>query len=207
MSTPTIGSSQSVPGANLAALLAPYRQNVVWTKNTTSGPMVFTADATRSDGHVVWQGANDPNGQDIQVVPVELLQNVQFQRSLQLGLLTVVDDPATQNAALAAQQQAWGAQEDRRQHPNPEAIYGEDGKPQTLTVEKADENDMLVLDCLEKARNCDQRVSVRRADLGKKAPLCRNHFGLAGSYVGMEDHQAPLVNGKAQIKWVRPQLG
>jgi hypothetical protein len=64
-----------------------------------------------------------------------------------------------------------------------------------------------VLDCLQKSQGCDQRVSVRRNEAGVKPPLCSQHFGLAGLYVSIEDHESPLIGGKAQFKWIRPQIG
>lgn len=194
--------------ADLNSFLAPFGEDVVYIQNNLSGPTVFTADATRSDGHIVWQGKGDVNGEDIQVVPKVLLNNVQLQASLRKSIFAIVQDPMAREAALTAQQQAWDVQEQRRLHPNPEAIFGEDGQPKPeFVMEKADQNDMLVLDCLRKPEGCEQRVSLRRTEVATRPPLCGQHFGLANMYVGIEDLQSPLVNGKAPVKWVRAQIG
>jgi hypothetical protein len=206
MTTPTV--AEPVAGSNtLTALLEPFQNAVVYVKNTQLGPTVFTSDASRSDGHIVWQGVGDPDGQDVQVVPRELLQNVQFQGSLRRGIFEIVEDPAIVEERMAAQQQAWHAQEDRRQHVDPDAIFTEGDKQASVVIERANLNDLVVLDCLQKPQGCDQRVSASLRDIGAKPPLCKAHQGLANKYIATEDQTAPLVDGKAPIKWVRPQVG
>jgi hypothetical protein len=206
MTTPVTVEQPAIP--TLVDTLAPFRNDVLFVKNTEPGPAVFTTDATRSDGHVVWQGAGDPNGQDIQVVPKSLLSNVQFQRGLQLGIFELVQDPALGEAALAAQQAAWINEQGRRQNVNPDAIFSDPASDQVgdVVVDKpAGANDLQVSKCVFGA--CPTEVALKGAEIGAKPPLCKDHARFAGQFIAQEDHNAPLVQGKAPVIWVHPTMG
>lgn len=206
MTTPATTEQPAIP--TLADTLAPFRNDVLFVKNNEPGPAVFTTDAARSDGHVIWQGAGDPNGQDVQVVPKTLLSNVQFQRGLQLGIFELVQDPALGEAALAAQQAAWVNEQGRRQNINPDAIFSDPASDQVgdVVIDKpAGANDLQVFTCL--IPSCTTEVPLRGAEVGVKPPLCGPHEKFAGQFLAQEDHNAKLVQGKAPTIWVHPTMG
>lgn len=206
MTTPATAEQAAIP--SLTDTLAPFRNEVLFVKNNEPGPTVFTTDATRSDGHVVWQGAGDPNGQDVQVVPKSLLSNVQFQRGLQLGIFELVQDPALGEAALAAQQAAWVSEQGRRQNIDPGAIFSDEASDQMgdVVIDKpAGAGDMQVFTCA--FSTCGTDVTLKGTEVGVKAPLCRDHERFAGQFIAQEDHNAKLVNGKAPVIWVHPTMG
>lgn len=204
MSTPLVA-----PPPTTEELLAQYGTEVVWLRNSQPGPTVFTADAKSPDGYITWQGAGHPGGEDIMPVPKTMLSSVQLQNTIRRGILTVVDNPAVQQAAIDAQQQAWNAQEARRQNTNPDAVIGLDGTLQEVTMDRAGAEDMIVEACLGgmPANPCGDLVSLRPKEVGVKPPLCAAHGSLAGQFISQEDHTRPLVNGKAPMKWVRPHFG
>lgn len=198
-----------IAAPSVAETLASYQQDVIYVRNTQPGPTVFTTDATRSDGHVTWQGANDPNGGDVQVVPRTLLGSVQFQHSLQLGIFQIVQDSATGQQALEQHQAAWEAAQERRNNADPEAVFQDPtmaGEHQAVVIDKASgTNDMQVSDCL--GPNCDQRIPQTAKQVGTEPPLCKGHGALKGLFLAVEDHESPLINGKAPVKWVKTTVG
>lgn len=206
MTMPAAVDQPAIP--SLADTLAPFRNDVLFVRNTQPGPAVFTTDATRSDGHVIWQGAGDKSGQDIQVVPKALLSNVQFQRGLQLGIFELVQDPVVGEAALAAQQAAWEQEQGGRQHIDPNAIFSDPASDQVgdVVIDKpAGAGDMQVFSCA--FATCGTDVTLKGTEVGLKPPLCAGHGKFAGQFIAQEDHNAKLVNGKAPVIWVHPTMG
>lgn len=192
----------------LNELLAEHDGESLFIKNTQPGPTVFTTDASRNDGHLTWQGEGDPNGLDVQVVPRDLLKNLQFRNMLQIGIFQIVQDPAIARAALEAQQQAWVDAEQKRRTADPESIFNDPtlDTAQKLVVEgAANANDVHVENCV--ATPCTTSVILKPNEVGEKPPLCGPHAGLAPQFVAMEDASKPLVNGRAQVRWVRPSMG
>lgn len=61
----------------------------VLVRNTESGPAVFSDPAKNIA--VEWQGSGDKNGEDVQHVPDEVLDNVNFLKALQRGIFEVVE--------------------------------------------------------------------------------------------------------------------
>lgn len=59
----------------------------VLVRNTEGGPSVFSD--TSKNIAIEWQGAGDPNGEDVQNVPDEVVDNVNFLKALQRGIFVV----------------------------------------------------------------------------------------------------------------------
>lgn len=121
----------------------------VLVRNNEKGPSVFS-DPTR-DIAIEWQGSGDPNGEDVQHVPNELVENVSFLRALQRGIFTVVEaDPDIQDRLdkqvkayqqrRAASEQAGEASLDRQSERTvAQAVVTEtgkviNGKPEEVTI-------------------------------------------------------------------------
>lgn len=56
-------------------------------RNTGAGPTVFSDIANHIS--IEWQGADDPNGNDVQYAPEALVENVNFIKAVQRGILVV----------------------------------------------------------------------------------------------------------------------
>jgi hypothetical protein len=59
--------------------------------NNQPGPTVFRDD--NSNTEITWEGAGDPQGQDIQPIPVFFLENTNFLRILNKGIFRLVSAP------------------------------------------------------------------------------------------------------------------
>jgi hypothetical protein len=195
------------PPPSAEELLAQYGNDVVWLQNTQPGPTVFSADTKTSDGYITWQGMGNANGEDVMPVPKTLLSSVQLQANIRRGIFQIVDDPTVQQVKLEAQQAAWNAQVERRNNVDVDSVFSETGERITPVIEAAADNDMHVLDCLMKPQGCGGRVSLRKNELLVKPPLCPHHIGFAAQFIAQEDFSAPLVGGKAPMKWVRRTFG
>jgi hypothetical protein len=116
----------------------------VFVRNTQSGPTVYDDDGLR----LVWQGAGDPNHEDIQPIPAEALDSYNFQRALYLGVLKIEDADEKTRRAATAHRKSWekqmgvraqgleGLQADAEPGSCPrEPITGPGHLPQTVEIE------------------------------------------------------------------------
>jgi hypothetical protein len=147
----------------------------VMVRNTEGGPTVLSDLRTKE--YVEWQGANDPNGGDVQAVPEEFLNNVNFMRAVQRGILVIEnpeDNPEIAEA-IAKQNAAWSARRERAQQTAQESI-----------VEEAN-NDIVTTQCVGPGSRpdgkCPNTVSVKEKVKADKPPLCAQHESLAPQYV------------------------
>jgi hypothetical protein len=211
MSTPVTEAPPALPAATGTSLLDEFASESIFVRNNQPGPTVFTFDSKAAgiSGAVTWQGQGDPNGADVQVVSRDLLRNPDFRGNIQLGIFSIVEDPAKARAALAAQQQAWAAEQAKRDNPNPEAIFHDktngDARPQVVVEGQANASDLHVENCL--GPNCTTSVTLRPAEVGAKAPLCSGHEHLRSKFIPVEDFSKPLVHGKAPVNWIVPGVG
>jgi hypothetical protein len=77
----------------------------VLVRNTEKGPTVFSDPAKNIA--IEWQGAGDPNGEDVQHVPDEVTDNVNFLKSLQRGIFVVEEASPEMQARLDKQVAAY----------------------------------------------------------------------------------------------------
>lgn len=160
-------------------------------RNLQSGPTVFT-DRT-SDTAIEWQGKGDPSGGDIQQVPETVINNVNFMRALNNGILAIEEaEPAIQNA-LTKQAEAWQGRQDGHIQSSIDSI---DQKAQ---------NDLISVGCVgPTARGtgeCGLPVPIKEKNLNDRPPLCPMHENLASQFV-IEDTET-VVEGKVVRKWAR----
>jgi hypothetical protein len=177
-------------------------QAPVLLKNETSGPLVFQ-DGTEGDS-VVWQGAGNAMGEDIQPVPLKFLENNNFLRILNKGVLSLYeadDEIAAQLAniikspALQHQAEVWNRQRTTA------------AETATQGIDRKANRDFVTNGCIgPDARGtgqCGAEVSVREAQLGEKPPLCPAHSSLSTQFVQTEVQDE---TGTGKTIWTRPTL-
>jgi len=156
-------------------------------RNTKPGPTVFTDSVTKTE--VTWNGANDPMGQDVQVVPPAFLENSDFLRALTRGIFVIesAPDDVRQQLALHLEQPGLKRQAEQWQNQQTQAQSSS-----LLTVDHQAKNDIVAVACIGPdtrggAGQCGAEIPVRENKLGEKAPLCPQHEQLAAQYVPVED--------------------
>lgn len=167
---------------------------ITLVRNTQPGPTVFTDDKV---GHVEWQGADDPNSLDIQPVPDEMLDNVQFQQAVVRGILVIEQDTEKSLEIFASHKAEWEVRRDRQANAANEQ------------VERPQDNDTLILDCLgpkgKSGEICGEPVAVKSAKQFDEPALCPKHYSLKSQFVPQETGKH--VNGQAEIVWTRTVVG
>lgn len=142
----------------------------VMCQNQMPGPTVIAADAKRNY-EVVFQGKNDPDGNDVQPIPEALLRTIQFQRAISRGVLLVIegaDHPVVQQA-LARQTDAFARRMQSQQTADREVL------------DAPAQNEITVVNCIGPGSRsgavCGDQVPLRAGDTGKP-PLCDRHVNL-----------------------------
>lgn len=168
----------------------------VLVRNTQSGVTVLASDP-KGTHFVEWQGANDPSGGDVQIVPQEVVDSVPFARAIQRGILVIEnpeDNPEIVNA-LTKQNQAWRSR-------NEQAL-----SDITSTIEQTTNNDVVSVPCVgpntKGTGTCGVDVPVRDQDRNAKPPLCPQHEALASQYVSTETDE----QGRKVTHWNRVVIG
>lgn len=166
----------------------------VLVRNTEGGPTVLSDLQTKE--FVEWQGAGDPNGADIQAVPESFLNNVNFLRCVQRGIL-VVENPEDNpeiTAAIEKQNAAWAARREQAK------------KTATASIDQQANNDLIAVQCVGpggRGGQCDNTVSVKEKVKADKPPLCATHEGLAPQYVRNDR----VTDDATTVEWVRVSMG
>lgn len=165
----------------------------VMCRNMQAGPTVIAADGKRSF-EVIFAGAGDPDGEDVQPIPEELLRTPQFAKAIRQGVFTVEeggDNPYVQNA-LARQGDAFR----RRSAAERDAI-------QALMVAPA-EDDMVGVACIGPGNRpgaaCGELVPIRAREAGSRPPLCDRHGHLADNCTKRGRHPWQLeLDGQVNV--------
>ena len=160
-------------------------------RNLEAGKSVFS-DPIRNIS-LEWSGAGDVDGGDIQQVPDELAENVNFIRAMQKGIFEVEEAPEAIKTALEKQSASWRKQK------------AESAKVSAEAIDPEANNDLVPVPCVgpgpRAGINCGEAVLLREKTKDDKPPLCDRHKSLAGEYVMTEGDK--IVNGKAEVKWSR----
>jgi hypothetical protein len=166
----------------------------IMVRNTQPGPTVFTAPGNGT--HVEWQGADDPQGLDVQACPAEFLHLVAFRNAMERGIFERVEDEGLIEEKLTQHRQDWDQMQERRRNAGTDAIE--------LEVN----NDLLVLNCIapiaKGGKLCDESLPMKAAEAREKPPLCKDHQRLAGKFMAEETGQ--LVDGKPEVRWMLPRM-
>lgn len=147
-------------------------QSTIMVQNMMEGLTVIAADAKRNY-EIIFQGRDDPNGEDIQEIPEGLLNTPQFLRALRQGIFEVkegADHPAVVKA-LARQSDAFK----RRMQADTLAARE--------VLDAPSDNDLLVVVCIgpgsREENSCGEQVPIRSKDMAANPPLCSRHAHLA----------------------------
>lgn len=155
-----------------ADVAVPGLEATVMCRNMMAGPTVIASDPKQTH-EVIFGPRDDPQGEDVQPIPLELVKSPAFARALRQGILAVVsgeNNPVVQ-AALSRQtdsfQKRMAADELRARE----------------SLDAPSDNDMLVVVCIgpgtREGATCEEQVPVRARDKDSRPPLCDRHQHLA----------------------------
>lgn len=150
----------------------PLTVSSVMVQNQMPGPTVIAADVKRSY-EMIFAGKGDPQGEDVQEVPEELLRTKAFRDALRKGVLAVIEgeDHPVVVAALARQSSAF---KDR--------MAAEQVNAREVMNSVA-ENDIVVVNCIGPGPRagavCGDQVPIKDKDQASLPPLCDRHRHLA----------------------------
>ena len=169
----------------------------VVVRNTKTGPSVFSIPEEKVE--IVWGGAGDPTGEDVQEVPDAVASKTAFRKAVQRGIFVVV----TQEEADAS----FDAQA--------EAARTKDADAATrakTSIDMAANNDLLSFPCQGPDGRgnglCGNPVPVRESERGSAPVLCPQHTGLAGEFIEVETDKMIDKGDRLESEkiWVRPTL-
>jgi hypothetical protein len=159
----------------------------ILVRNNKSGPTVF-AEGTDNGAEVVWGGANDPTGSDVQPVPERFLANNDFLRALSRETFTIesANPDLIEQLAAHLNSPALKAQA---------AAFKQSQAAQSVAsvevIEDKAQNEIATAPCIgPSARGtgtCGTLVPFKESDKGNKPALCNSHESLASQYVPTED--------------------
>ena len=170
----------------------------VVVRNTKGGPTVHSIPEEKIE--IVWAGAGDPNGEDVQEVPDDVASRVAFRKAIQSGTFVVVTQEEA-NASFEAQTEAIRAKE------------AADLNRATTSIDLAANNDLVSLPCQgpggRGTGQCGSPVPVRESARGDAPVLCQQHTGLASEFIQVEGEQMIEKGDRLEPEkiWVRPTLG
>lgn len=135
-----------------------------------------------------WQPVGDPGGEDVQVIPDELRNDVSLIKAVKLGNLEMVEDESTIEAAYTQQREATQAR-----------ATAQDQQIQSHLVQQSATAEMVGLSCIASRLNrpgvrCDVPVVLPLAQKDSRPPLCPEHIGQAPQYVRTQDGQWARVS-------------
>lgn len=164
----------------------------VYVQNNQDGPTVLSADRNGVDS-VEWAGKGDPQGNDIQPVPQEILSSPAFSRALARGVITLLEDESDPAAveALRKQTATWQARQ------------ASAAANATAPIEQVPINDYIQVSCVgpnsRGGGQCGLPVSVREKEQDAKPNLCDQHKELEPEFV-----PEPYQEGdKTRTRWIR----
>lgn len=160
-------------------------------RNMAEGPTVFS-DLSKNIA-IEWQGAGNPDGEDLQQVPDSLAEDVNFLKTIQRGVLVIEEAPDALMEAIAKQTAAY----ERRS-----SVATANAKD---AIDQQAHNDIITVPCIgpnnRGTGECGEPVPVREKTKNDHPPLCERHKPLASSFVMEETDK--FVDGKAQVRWLR----
>ena len=155
----------------MTATEAPAYPRTVLARNKMSGPTVL-ADSPKENYQVIFAGAGDPSGGDVQPIPDELVRVPAFARNIALGVIEIVDgqDNPIVAAALKAQSNAFWQKNEAEKLTALE------------TLEAPRDDDLVAVTCIGPGTRadtqCEDTIPVRAREKDNKPPLCDRHAGL-----------------------------
>jgi hypothetical protein len=161
--------------------------NRKYARNTLAGPLVLSSDP-KGTTVVTWMGKGDPNGEDVQAIPDDILNGVAYDKIRRRGIIEEMTEEEAYGA-METQNEVW---EKSQSTADIEA-----------TIERTTNNDFVVLNCIGPSTRgqglCGADVNVRDAKKNEAPPLCAAHVALAREYVP-EDL---VKDGRTVKTWTR----
>lgn len=168
----------------------------VVARNLMDGVTVLASDVKGSHS-VEWGAQGDPNGDDIQFIPNEVLESVAFRRAVSRGIVAIVEDESDPDVVQALSRQVDAFK--RRQEGAKEDV--------ALTIEKPTDRDSVSAFCVgpdsRGTGKCSVAVAMPEKKLKDEPPLCAQHRHLATQYVP----EVKTDGGETTTEWVRVSLG
>jgi hypothetical protein len=165
---------------------------LITVRNLHKGPTLFSDQNTNL--MVEWQGAGDPQGEDVQQVPKSLINNMAFARSLRRGVLEVVE--ADEDVANLLAKQA--SQQDR--------LEAQRAEQASASLDRSSDEQIQALPCMgpgERAgASCAVMVPINRDKLEQAPPLCARHANLAAQFVLAYDEDSLDDRGRPIPVWL-----
>lgn len=173
----------------------------VVARNFMDGVTVLSSDIKGSVA-VEFGAKNDPNGDDIQYIPEEILNTPAFKRALARGVLGVIEDQSDPDVTEALAKQVAAFQKRQR---------GAEDQVQE-TIDRPTNRDSISLFCVgpdsRGTGKCGEPVVVaanKKAD--DEPPLCPRHKHLATQYVPQHVIPKDDPTGEKRVEWARVSLG
>lgn len=163
-------------------------------RNTEPNATVFSKGSIFAK----WGPAGDPMGEDIQRVPDEIAEDVDFLRSVDRGIL-VIEDGTNKEVLETIQRQAAVFQTRRA---NAEAA-------ETQALDRRQDRDIVQVPCIGPGKTggqCDTPVLIRAAQRGEVPPLCKGHESLSSQYYLAESGSAGDTQGGVRREWKQIQM-
>lgn len=170
----------------------------VVAQNFMDGITVLSSDVKGSVS-VEFGAKGDPEGNDIQYVPSEVVESPAFKRCLARGVLGLIEDDSDPEVVEALGRQVEAFQ--RRQRGAQADVEA--------TIEKPTSRDSISVFCVGPDSRgtgiCGEPVAVPEAKKDQEPPLCTRHKALAAQYV--PEHIISQDGAEKRVVWNRVTLG
>lgn len=168
----------------------------VVARNLMDGVTVLASDVKGSHS-VEWAAKGDPNGDDIQFIPNEVLESVAFRRAVSREIVEIIEDESDPDVVDALHRQVAAFK--RRQEGAKEDVE--------LTIDKPTDRDSVSAFCVgpntRGTGDCGVAVAMPEKKLKDEPPLCAQHRHLATQFVP----EVKTTGDETKTVWVRVSLG
>lgn len=169
----------------------------VVAQNFMDGITVLSSDI-KGSVTVEFGAKGDPDGNDVQYIPVEIVESPAFKRALARGVFGLIEDDSDPEAISALSKQVEAFQ--RRQRGAQDEIQA--------TIERPTSRDSISIFCVgpdsRGTGNCGEPVAVPESKVDTEPPLCSRHKALAPQYV--PEHKIVAGELGKQVIWSRVTL-
>jgi hypothetical protein len=166
----------------------------VVARNLMDGVTVLSADVKGSVS-VEWGAANDPEGNDVQYVPGEVVSAPAFQRALARGVIALIEDESDTDVVDALSKQVAAFQKRQR---------GAQEQAESM-IDRPTNRDSVAVFCIgpdsRGTGTCGEPTAVPETKKDEEPPLCSRHKGLASQYV--PEHLITKDTLEKRVLWNR----
>jgi hypothetical protein len=150
----------------------------VMAQNEMGGPTVLASDP-RATFEVRWAGKGDPDGEDVQPVPPEIMKTVQFSQAVRKGIISLLGpDGEVVTEALRRQRGAF------------QQRMTSDSLAASEAIDRVADNDIISVPCIGPSPRagtpCGEAAMLRSAERHARPALCDRHSSLAPRYAAAE---------------------